>query len=117
MKSCALLAMVGFWITGKVLCGAAQAPEDSFIHETPQEFVGSGDFDGDGRADLVVVDKESGRYRLGYQESTGTFSWVDCRPSGMKGITGFSIGKLLATNRDALVFAAPDANQITIADV
>src|SRR5438093_30588 len=88
----------------------AQDRAGSFVYETPREFFGSGDFDGDGQPDLVIVDKESGKYRLGYRQARGVFSWVDNRPSGMKNVSGFSIGKLLATNRDALVIAAPAAN-------
>lgn len=96
---------------------AAEGPSGRFVYETPQEFFASGDFDGDGRADVVIVDKESGKYRLGYQTTAGTLAWVDCRPGGIKGITGFSLGRLLATNRDGLVFASPDGNQITMVDV
>ena len=86
----------------------------SFIYETPHELFGSADFDRDGRPDLIIVDKESGKYRLGYQLTPGLFSWVDCRPSGVKGVAGFTIGALLATNEDAVAFSSPDGNQITI---
>jgi formylglycine-generating enzyme required for sulfatase activity len=97
----------------------AQAAEISpgFIYETAQEFFGSGDFDGDGRLDLVIVDKESGKYRLAYQLNDGTLTWEDNRPSGLKAVSGFSLGKLLAPKRDALAFTAPDANQLSVADV
>jgi len=88
----------------------------SFIYETPNEFFGSGDFDGDGRADVVIVDKDSGKFRLGYQSTAGMLSWVDNRPSGMKGIAGLGIGRVLAKDHDALAFTAPDANQITLVD-
>ena len=87
-----------------------------FIYETPREFFGSGDFDGDGRTDLVIVDKESGKFRLGYQQGAGGFLWVDCRSSGIKGIAGFGIGKLLNPKLDGLVFASADANQVTLQD-
>src|SRR5208337_1245932 len=72
---------------------------------------------GDGRTDVVIVDKESGKYRLGYQLTPGVLSWVDCRPSGIKGVAGFSIGRLLAKNRQALAFTSPDDNQITLVEV
>ena len=64
--------------------GSALAAErsSSFIYETPNEFFGRGDFDGDGRADVVIVDKETGRYRLGFQLTDGVLTWVDNRPSG-----------------------------------
>src|SRR5439155_24877693 len=94
-----------------------QTPPASFIYETTNEFFGSGDFDGDGRTDFVIVDKESGKFRLGYQLAAGQVTWVDNRPSGIKNLTGFTVGKLLATNRDALAFTSPNANQITLADV
>jgi formylglycine-generating enzyme required for sulfatase activity len=95
----------------------AEQPAPALIYETPREFFGRGDFDKDGRVDLVIVDKESGKYRLGYQLTPGVFSWVDCRMSGIKGVAGFSIGPLLAKNQEALAFSSPDANQITLADV
>jgi formylglycine-generating enzyme required for sulfatase activity len=95
----------------------AEGHPPSFVYETPQEFFATGDFDGDGRSDVVIVDKAIGKYRLGYQLTTGAFSWVDCRPSGIKGVTGFTVGRLLAAKRDALAFTSPDANQITILDV
>jgi len=88
----------------------------SIIYESPQEFFGSGDFDGDGRADLVIVDKASGKYRLGYQTEPGVISWVDCRPSGLGSVTGFSLGSLFATNLDAMAFTSPDANQMTFVE-
>src|SRR5690349_11930146 len=111
----AAVAATCFLALPPVFSRAASAP--NFIYETPQEFFGRGDFDGDGRADIVIVDKETGRYRLGYQLTPGVFTWVDNRPSGIKGISGFTIGKLLATNMDALAFTSPDANQITVVDV
>jgi len=95
----------------------AEQPAPSLVYETPHEFFGSGDFDRDGRTDLVIVDKETGKYRLGYQLTSGVFSWVDCRMGGIKGVAGFSIGHLLAPNQEALAFTSPDANQITLVDV
>ena len=86
------------------------------IYETPHEFFGSGDFDGDGRRDLVLVDKASGKFRLGYQTSAGVFNWVDCRPSGLKGLTGFTIGKLLAADKPGLGFTSPDGTQLALVD-
>jgi formylglycine-generating enzyme required for sulfatase activity len=94
----------------------AQDRTASFIYETPTEFLGTGDFDGDGRADLVIVDKESGRFRLAYQQTDSVFTWVDCRPSGLKPITGFSVGNLLSPKLDALAFTSPDANALTLVD-
>jgi formylglycine-generating enzyme required for sulfatase activity len=118
MKSQRVLALAAGWAlalaSGSIL---AAEPPTPFIYETPTELFGSGDFTGSGRLDLVIVDKLSGKYRLGYQAADGVFSWVDCRPSGMKGITGLTIGKLFNGQRDALCFASPAANAITMVDV
>lgn len=117
MKCCLFFAVTtGLFLSTAPLRVAADQSPASFVYETPQEFFAGGDFRGSGHADLVIVDKASGKYRLGYEMSAGVFSWVDCRPSGLKAIAGFSVGKLTAANRDALAFASPDANQITIVD-
>jgi formylglycine-generating enzyme required for sulfatase activity len=112
-----LAAAAASFLTAAPILVLAENRSPSLIYESPREFFGSADFDGDGLLDVVIVDKESGKYRLGYQTTAGLFAWVDCRPSGTKGIAGFSIGKLLGTKLEALGFAAPDANQITIVDV
>ncbi len=115
MKLCAgcFLAAASFLAVMPV-AAPAEDRGSSIVYETPHEFFGSGDFDGDGRTDLVIVDKESGKFRLGYQLKPGAFEWVDCRLSGTKDISGFSIGRLLTTNLDAFAFTSPDANQITL---
>src|SRR5262245_43928449 len=89
---------------------------EPFVYETVHEFIANGDFDGDGRLDTVIVDKETGKYRLGYQLADGQLTWVDCRPSNIRGVTGFTVGKLLTTNHEAFAFTTPDANQISIVD-
>src|ERR1051326_4536845 len=109
-------AAAGLCLTAASGLAFAEERPSLFTYETPYEFFGTGDLAGDGRMDLIIVDKESGKYRIGYQLPTGLLSWVDNRPSGIKGVSGFSVGKLLATNRDALVFTSSDANQITMVD-
>ena len=91
---------------------AAERPV--FVHETKAEFFASSDFDGDGRVDVVIVDKETGKFRLGYQMTNEVLAWVDCRFSGIKGVAGFSVGKLASTNFESFAFSSPDANQISI---
>ena len=74
-----------------------QAREVSpFVYESPREFFVSADFNADEKTDVVIVDKETGKFRLGYQTADGLFNWVDCRMSGIKGLTGFSLGPVLA---------------------
>src|ERR1043165_5362984 len=115
MKIHSLFTVIAVSVLGSFQ-GSILAESISFVYETPTEFFGNGDFDGDGRADVVIVDKISGKFRLGYQSSAGIFSWVDNRPSGMKGIAGLGLGHVLAKDHDALAFTAPDENQITLVD-
>src|ERR1043166_6948427 len=98
---------LGVW-----LFAASAAP--GFVYETEQQFLTTGDFDGDGKPDLAIVDLASGRVRLGYQQSPGVFNWVDWRASDVKGVTGVSVGKLFDAKRDGLAVASADANKVTV---
>jgi formylglycine-generating enzyme required for sulfatase activity len=93
-----------------------QAQASPFVSETERELVSTGDFDGDGRQDVIICDKELGKYRLGYQQENGLFNWVNFRPSGMKYVSSISSGKLLSPARDAIAFVSADGNQVSVAD-
>ena len=54
----------------------------AFVYETPAEFITSGDFDGDGRADALVLDKLTGNVRVGYQNANGALVWSAPRATG-----------------------------------
>ena len=114
-NSCLAVATASFFAVAPGI-GLAQEAPSSFIYESAREFFSGGDFDGDGRGDLVIVDKETGKYRLGYASASGVFTWVDCRPSGLKGIGGFNVGKFFNPKLDALVFTSADANQLSLVE-
>lgn len=115
MKSYSVIALATVSLLLPAALSAAEAL-NPVVYETAKELFGSGDFDGDGRADVVIVDKETGKVRLGYQQTAGVLSWVDNRPSGIKGVTGLTVGKLVGKT-DALALTSPDANQLSIMDV
>jgi hypothetical protein len=97
-----------------LLLSIALSPASGFVYQTESEFTSAGDFDGDGRADVVVVDKATGNFRIGYQLTAGQHTWAKARGSGIEAVGGFSAGKLLNAGRDALAFTAPDANRINV---
>lgn len=100
---------------GLVLAGACLAMNAAaFVHEMETEFHASGDFDGDGRLDVAIVDRASGAYRVGHQLSAGVFTWTDPRASGVENVTGLSVGKILDPAKDALAFASPNANRVNV---
>jgi hypothetical protein len=88
----------------------------AFVYETPTEFHADGDFDGDGRTDLVIVDKATGGYRIGYQLSPGIYTWSATRASGIQSVSGLAVGRLSATTRNGLAFTAPEANRVNLLD-
>jgi len=107
-----------FWPAGLLACGLLAAPVTAvpFVYESVHEFSATGDFDGDGRSDIVIVDKLSGNYRVAYQLAPGNYTWVKARASGVENVSGFAVGRLLQANRDALAFTAPDANRVNVLD-
>jgi len=88
----------------------------AFVYETEQEFLSTGDFNGDAKPDLVIVDRYSGRVRLGYQLEPGRFDWVDWRAGGTKDVASVSVGKLTDLKRDSLAIASADANRVIALD-
>jgi|YelNatPaOPRAMG01_1025707.scaffolds.fasta_scaffold05481_2 formylglycine-generating enzyme required for sulfatase activity len=93
---------------------AAPAASAAFVNETEKEFLSCGDFDGDGRADAVIVDRETGRVRVGYQTSPGTFTWANYKESGVKDVSAVAVGRLLESGKDALALVAADANTVAL---
>ena len=86
------------------------------VYETPTEFLTTGDFNGDGQTDVVLVDRYSGRVRIGYQTAPGSFNWVNRRAGGLKDVTAVTVGKLADSKRDTLAFASADVNLVTVLD-
>src|SRR5262245_54168584 len=82
---CALLTVGGAF---------TKALGQGFVYENAWEMQSDGDFDGDSRRDLVIVDKLTGDYRVGYQLSPSAYTWISSRASGIANATGLGIGKL-----------------------
>ena len=87
-----------------------------FVTETAAEFVTTGDFNGDGKLDVAIVDRPTGRVRIGYRVSSEFFNWADWRNGGVKDVTGVSVGKLVDMQHDSLALTSADVNQIAVFD-
>lgn len=94
---------------------AARA-QSGFVSENANELSATADLDGDGREDLVLLDRATGAYRIGYQLSAGAYTWVDARSSGVLNPTGLALGNLLSLARPGLAVVGPDANRLNLLD-
>lgn len=100
-----------------VLGSTAVSATPPFVRETPNEFQAVADLDSNALMDVVVVDKATGNFRVGYGDAANVLVWGGVRPSGMQGVTGFTVGTVLDPARQALVFTAPEANRVQVVDV
>jgi len=85
---------------------------ERWAYESPTEFFTLGDFDGDGRDDLVVLDKPTGSFRVALQLSADVYTWMTPASAGFSNITSLASGRLLSTSRDALGVVTPYANRV-----
>jgi len=104
-------------VVGCALLLSSIAARAAFVYETPAEFLTSGDFNGDGIPDVLVLDRLTGNARVAYQSPAGALTWPAPRVSGIENVTGVGIGKLFSTNHDAIAATAPDFNRIALLDV
>jgi hypothetical protein len=93
----------------------AQLPAIS-VEETVNEIHLAADFTGNSLTDTVIIDRTSGAYRLGRQNSPGNFVWGEPQATGVGKITGATAGLFVVTGRHALVVAAPEANRVSFID-
>ncbi len=87
----------------------------TFVHETTNEFSASADFNGDARADVLIVDKATGLYRIGYgTTTTGVYNFAEGRASGVTNVTGVAVGKLSGVTADSFAVTSPSQNRAHI---
>ena len=103
----------GFALLFGVLLLAAPA-HAAFVYETSPEFITSGDFNGDGRADALVLDKLTGNVRVGYQNANGALDWSAPRATGADGASALAVGRFAETNRESIAVTSASLNQIRV---
>lgn len=92
-------------------CIACPLPGQAAEVETPTEIHLAADLTGDGRQDIVVIDRASGAFRTAYQANPEIWSWAAARATGLTNITGATVGSWFTTSRQSFAVAAPMANR------
>ena len=96
------------------LISAVAASAGTFVQQTPVEFAASGDFNGDSVPDVLVLDKNSGLYRVAYGTGSGGLTFSDSRPSGVPNATGLALGKIHGTLVESFAVTALEQNRVQI---
>ena len=109
-----LLPVIVGWLA---VCASPDPAHAEFVYETPSEFFTSGDFNGDGVADALVLDKLSGNARVGYSDGLGNLTWSAPLVTGVDNISGCAVGHFKQTARDTLVVTATSLNRVQICDL
>ena len=88
-------------------------PRHTYV--TPDELQGFGDFDADGRLDVLIVDRASGLYRVGLGQSDGTLLWQSAKSSGCPGADAIAVGPI-SSSTDSVAITGRSANRIHLID-
>ncbi len=108
LKRCVVLLAALFVLA---LAGRAQT---AFVYDTGGEILTSGDFNGDGLADVLVLDKSTGNARAGYLATNGVIAWSAPLVSGVENVSGAAVGKFLTASADSLAVTAPGLNRVNL---
>src|ERR1035441_4364227 len=104
--------------TAFVFCVLA-APDlrAAFVYESGTEFFSAGDFNGDGIADVLVLDKATGNARVGYRDGNGGLTWSAPLVSGVENATGLGVEHFLQQTNDSIAVTSPGFNQVNLVDL
>ena len=104
--------LAGLACAGLALTGSARA--GGFVYETATEFLASGDFNGDGIPDVLVVDKLTGNARVGYQDAVGQLTWAGPATTGVSRPGAIAVGRFLDSTLDAVALTSPELNNVNL---
>lgn len=99
-----------------VLLAATAARADTTV-ELRHELLALGDFNGDGRTDVAIVDRDSGQFRVAHFSAAGVPAWGGPFHSGVAPAEGVAAGRLLAATRDALAVTGEATNRANVFDL
>jgi hypothetical protein len=104
-------------LTAALGVGVATSLRAAFVYESPTEFFSAGDFNGDGIADVLVLDKITGNARVGYSDGSGNLFWSAPLVTGVENATGLGVQHFLAATNDSIAVTAPNFNRINLVDL
>ena len=80
------------------------------------EFVATGDFNNDGQADVLLLDKETGQYRIGYDQPVGEGFHFNPFPraSGVSAVSAMSAGHFTAAGVSTFAIASASMNRVVL---
>jgi hypothetical protein len=107
MKTFSLILALSLGLSGFVI---AAAP----VYETTREFTASGDFNGDGTQDVIIIDKPTGLYRIGIRSAAATPTFAASRPTGAANLACASLGKLNGTAADSFAVSSLTLNRVQV---
>ncbi len=94
----------------------AMALDPRHTYTTPEELQGFGDFNADGRLDVLVIDRPAGLYRVGLGQPDGSLAWQTPKPSGCPGAEALAVGPVTTATTDQIVVTGKSANQLYLVD-
>ena len=83
---------------------------------TRGELVATGDFNGDGQGDVLLLDKATGQYRIGYDLPVGDGFHFNpfARASGVSAVSGMSAGHFTADGVSTFAIASASLNRVEL---
>jgi len=86
-----------------------------FVYKGPESLSTLPDLDGDGNADIVVVERATGIVRGGI--AGGGIAWLEPVHSGISNTTGLASGPLEVSTKDSIALVSPLANRVNLFSV
>ena len=117
MKNLILLGVAAGFVSPASFGGLRAAAPANFVYENKMELTASGDFDGDGRPDLLIVDRAGGKFRVGFQLEAGNFTWGRAQLSGVANLAAIGVGKILDAKKDSIVFTSADGGNVNVFEI
>jgi hypothetical protein len=100
-------------LTFALLVGAPLAIAQ-WVQETAGELAVAADWNSDGMADLLVVDRATGLLRAGMQLGSGAFEWREPQAAGPENVTAVGFGRFLGSTAPALAVTSPALNRLNL---